>query len=312
MTVLVTGGAGFIGSNVVRALLEQGADVVVLDDFSTGRRDHLPTSPKLAVVEADLADHPGLERLVQRCDFVFHLAAQVGTMPSLVDPVRDAHSNIIATVRLLAACRDSPVRKIVCSASAAVFGEALTTPMDEGHPQSPESFYALSKLSAERYAVLASQLLRSPTVSLRYFNVYGQPLVRGEYAGVIVAFLDRLKTDETLVIHGDGSQDRDFVYVKDVVAANLAAALRGRPGAVYNIGTGIATSVLELATLMSEMAGKPLRVDFQPFRAGEVRHSVAAIASARADLGYEPAFDLRSGLADIWPRVWPTGAPDGR
>ncbi len=230
MTSLVTGGAGFIGSNLVRALLELGSKVVVVDDFSTGLREHLPRSARLTVVEADLAQFTDLEHLVRQCEFVFHLAAQVGNMRSVQDPVRDAHSNILGTVRLLAACRDTSVRKIVCSASAAAFGEAQTTPISEEHPQRPESFYALSKMSAEWYAVLASSLFKTPTVCLRYFNVFGLPFARSEYAGVIASFLECLQRDQPLVVYGDGSQYRDFIYVKDVVTANLLASQEARPG----------------------------------------------------------------------------------
>ena len=309
MTSLVTGGAGFIGSNLVRRLLEEGSEVVVIDDLSTGLREHLPWSPKLTFIEADLAEIADLDRLVRRCEFVFHLAAQVGNIRSIQDPVRDARANLIATVRILDACRDSSVRKIVCSASAAAFGEAQTTPIREDHPQRPESFYALSKMAAEWYAVLASSLLKLPTVCLRYFNVFGLPFAKSEYAGVIAAFLDRLQRDRPLVIYGDGSQDRDFVYVKDVVAANLLAARRGTPGGVYNIGTGRATTILELAHLMSDLAGRRPRIEFQPYRAGEVRHSVAAIDRARADLGYEPSYDLRTGLREIWGESWSGTAP---
>jgi UDP-glucose 4-epimerase len=159
-------------------------------------------------------------------------------------------------------------------------------------------------MAAERYAVLAATLLHLPTVCLRYFNVYGFPVARSEYASVIVAFLDRLRANQPLLIHGDGLQDRDFVYVRDVVAANLLAAERGRPGAVYNIGTGTATTVLDLARLMCELAGRQPGIDFLPPRAGEVRHSVAGIERARAELGNEPAYDLRAGLRDLWDRAW--------
>lgn len=309
MTSLVTGGAGFIGSNLVRALLEQGSGVIVIDDFSTGRREHLPRSSKLTVIEGDLAQLADLERYVEQCDYVFHLAAQVGTLQATRDPLGDAHANIIATVRLLEACRGASVRKIVCSTSAAAFGEAQTTPIPEDHPQRPESFYALSKMAAERYAVLSATLLHLPTVCLRYFNVYGLPMAASEYAGVIVEFLGRLRANRPLVIHGDGLQDRDFVYVKDVVAANLLAAQRGAPGAVYNIGTGTATTVLDLARLMCDMADRRPPIEFLPRRPGEVRHSVAEIKLARADLGYEPAYDLRTGLRDLWSQAW-TDTPD--
>jgi UDP-glucose 4-epimerase len=312
MTVLVTGGAGFIGSNLVRALLADGNDVVVIDDFSTGLRSNLPSSSRLIVIDADLAEHDGLAAAVARSEVVYHLAAQVGTIPSMLDPVADARANIVGTIRLLAACRDSSVRKIVCSSSAAPYGEAQADRIDEEHPQRPESFYALSKLSAERYAILAAQLLRLPTVCLRYFNVYGLPLSQSEYAGVISIFLERLQRDEPLVIYGDGSQSRDFVYVRDVVAANLLAAHNGVPGATYNIGTGTATTVLELAEVMSELAGRAPKLEFRPARAGEIHQSTAAIDRARADLGYAPAYDLRAGLGEIWEQVWPEGERNDR
>ncbi len=310
MTSLVTGGAGFIGSNLVRHLLEEGSEVVVIDDLSTGLREHLPRSSKLTFIEANLSEVPDLDRLIRRCEFVFHLAAQVGNMRSIQDPVRDAQTNVMATVRLLDACRNGSVRMIVCSASAAAFGEAQTIPITEDHPQRPESFYALSKMAAEWYAVLASSLLKLPAVCLRYFNVYGLPFAKSEYAGVIASFLDCLQRDRPLVIYGDGSQDRDFVYVKDVVTANLLAARKGTPGGVYNIGTGTATTVLELAHLMSELAGRTPWIDFQPFRTGEVRHSMAGIDRARADLGYAPSYDLRAGLLEIWGELW-TGTARG-
>jgi UDP-glucose 4-epimerase len=304
MTSLVTGGAGFIGSNLVRALLDRGDRVIVVDDFSTGRRENLPRSSNLTVIESDLAQGADVGEAVEKADYVFHLAAQVGTLKATQDPRGDALANVIGTIRLLEACRDAPVRRIVVATSAAAFGEAQTVPIAEDHPQRPESFYALSKMAAERYAVLAATLLHLPTVCLRYFNVYGFPVARSEYASVIVAFLDRLRANQPLLIHGDGLQDRDFVYVRDVVAANLLAAERGRPGAVYNIGTGTATTVLDLARLMCELAGRQPGIDFLPPRAGEVRHSVAGIERARAELGYEPAYDLRAGLRDFWDRAW--------
>jgi UDP-glucose 4-epimerase len=312
MTVLVTGGAGFIGSNLVRALLADGDEVVVIDDFSTGLRGNLPRSPRLSVIEGDLAAYDGLEALVMRCEVVYHLAARVGTIPSILDPVADARANILGTIRLLAACRSGSVRKIVCSSSAAPYGEAQAERVDEEQPQRPESFYALSKLSAERYAILAADLLHLPTVCLRYFNVYGLPLSRNEYAGVISIFLERLRRDEPLIIYGDGSQSRDFVYVRDVVAANLLAARKGMPGATYNVGTGTPTTVLELAGVMSDLAGRSPNLEFRPARAGEIRRSTAAIDRARADLGFRPAYDLRAGLGEMFDQVWPEGMRDER
>lgn len=297
---LVTGGAGFIGSNLTRALLAAGCEVTVVDDLSTGKREHLPADPRLTLVAADLVSWRGLPRLLARTDYVFHLAAQVGNVLSLTRTERDARTNVLGTVRLLAACRGTGVKKLVYSSSSATFGEAQRLPIDEDHPQQPESFYALSKLTAERYAGLAAELWGAPAVSLRYFNVYGLPMEDSEYTGVISIFCGRLQRGEALIVYGDGGQVRDFVQVGDVVRANLLAALRGRPGAVYNIGTGVATSIAELARTMREVAGREVDVLTQPARAGEVRRSVADIGRARRELGYEPGIGLRQGLEEIW------------
>jgi UDP-glucose 4-epimerase len=297
---LVTGGAGFIGSNLTRALLAAGCEVTVVDDLSTGKREHLPAAPRLTLVAADLASWRGLPRLLARTDYVFHLAAQVGNVLSLTRTERDARTNVLGTVRLLAACRGTAVKKLVYSSSSATFGEAQRLPIDEDHPQQPASFYALSKLTAERYAGLAADLWGAPAVSLRYFNVYGLPMEDSEYTGVISIFFRRLQRGEDLIVYGDGGQVRDFVQVGDVVRANLLAALRGRAGGVYNIGTGVATTIAELARTMREVAGREVDVLTQPARAGEVRRSVADIGRARRELGYEPQIGLRQGLDEIW------------
>ncbi len=300
MAILVTGGAGFIGSNLTRALLAAGCEVTVVDDFSTGRREHLPDSERLTVIEGDLATLPGLAALVTGADYVFHLAAQVGNVRSLEETERDAATNVLGSVRLLTACRGTALRKLVYSSSSATFGEAKRLPIDEAHPQAPESFYALSKLAAERYAGLAAGLWGVPAVSLRYFNVFGLPMEESEYTGVISIFFNRLLAGEPLVIYGDGGAFRDFVHVGDVVQANLLAALHGRPGGVYNIGTGVTTNVRELAEAMLEITGGAAEIIYREARAGEVRESVADISLARRELGYEPRFDLRRGLSGMW------------
>ncbi len=297
---LVTGGAGFIGSNLTRALLAAGNEVTVLDDFSTGRRDHLPESDRLQVVAGDLCSLPELRDVVASSEYVFHLAAQVGNVRSLTETERDAATNVLGTVRLLQACRDAPVARVVYSSSAATFGEARQLPIGEAHPQDPESFYALSKLTGERYALLAAALWGVPAVCLRYFNVFGLPMEDSEYTGVISIFFNRLLQGEPLVIYGDGRQVRDFVHVSDVVEANLLAASRGRPGGVFNIGTGVSTSIRQLAELMRDVTGRQVEILERAPRAGEVRESVADIALARAGLGYLPRCDLRRGLAEIW------------
>ena len=297
---LVTGGAGFIGSNLARILIAAGCNVTVVDDFSTGKREHLPASDRLTVVAGDLLTLPELPELVARADYVFHLAAQVGNVRSLVETERDAATNVLGSVRLLRACREAAVRKLVYSSSSATFGEAERLPIDETHPQEPASFYALSKLTAERYACLAAELWGVPAVSLRYFNVFGLPMEDSEYTGVISIFFNRLRAGQTLVIYGDGGQFRDFVHVRDVVQANLLAALRGRPGGVYNIGTGVATTVRQLAEAMIEVTGRSAEILHREPRAGEVRESVADISLACDELGYQPRFDLRRGLTEMW------------
>lgn len=297
---LVTGGAGFIGSNLTRALLAAGCDVTVVDDFSTGKREHLPISDRLTVVAGDLLTLPELPALVARSDYIFHFAAQVGNVRSLAETERDAATNVLGSVRLFCACRNTGVRRLVYSSSSATFGEARQLPIDEAHPQSPASFYALSKLTAERYACLAAELWGVPAVSLRYFNVFGLPMEESEYTGVISIFFHRLLNGEPLVIYGNGEQFRDFVHVGDVVQANLLAARHGRPGGVYNIGSGVPTSIRQLAEAMLEVTGRTAEIVYREPRAGEVRESLADISLARSELGYQPRFDLRRGLSEMW------------
>jgi len=306
---LVTGGAGFIGSNLTRRLIGSGAEVTVLDDLSTGNRQHLQDlldlqkAAPLRFVEADLRSTPLLGELVAESDVVFHLAAQVGNVKSIAETETDAATNVMGTVRLLRACRDAALRRVVYSSSSATFGEAATLPIAEDHPQRPESFYALSKWTAERYAVLAHELWRVPTVCLRYFNVFGLPMEDSEYTGVISIFFRRLLAGEPLTVYGNGDALRDYVFVDDVVAANLLAGLHGAPGRVYNIGSGKGTTVVELADAMREVTGRDSATQFAPARAGEVRRSLADISRARAELGYEPRWDLRAGLRAMWARV---------
>ena len=297
---VVTGGAGFIGSHVTRRLLAAGAHVTVVDDFSTGKREHLPDHQKLTLIEADLAVFAGLDAIVEPADFVFHLAAQVGNVKSLSATVRDAEINVLATVRLLQACRHSRVRRVVYSSSSAIFGEAESLPIREDHPTRPESFYALSKLTAEQYTLLAWRHWRVPGACLRYFNVFGLPMEDNEYTGVISIFFRRLAAGLPLRIFGDGSQLRDFVYVDDVAQANVRAAAYAQNGGTYNIGSGAGTSIHGLADVMQRVAGRATEMVHEGFRLGEVRRSVADISRARAELGFQPCWDLDKGLAQMW------------
>jgi len=300
---LVTGGAGFIGSNLTRALLAHGATVTVLDNFVTGKRENLTAAESLRVVEGDLCSFEELPEVVAESDYIFHLAAQVGNIKSIEKTEDDARTNVLGSVRLLRACRGSDVKKVVYSSSSAIFGEAKRIPIDEGHPHAPESFYALSKLTAERYSLLAASIWGVPAVCLRYFNVFGLPMEYNEYTGVISIFFNRLQAGEPLVIYGDGQQSRDFVYVSDVVQANLKAAMKGRPGGVYNVGSGESTTIVRLAETMIELTGGDSGVVFEDFRTGEVRRSLADVSHARTEFGFEPSYDLRQGLAEMWKGI---------
>lgn len=297
---LVTGGAGFIGSNLTRALLDLGATVTVLDNLSTGKRENLPEAEELTLVEGDLASNPGLRNLVAEANYVFHLAAMVGNIKSIELPEQDARTNILGSVRLYNLCREARIEKLVYSSSSAMFGEARTIPIAENHPQEPESFYALSKMAGEHYARLAHALWKVPTVCLRYFNVFGEPMEYNEYTGVISIFFDRLQESRRLTIYGDGEQYRDFVYVKDVVQANLRAAALGAPGRVYNVGSGRKTTIRALAETMIDLTGRNVEIEHQDFRPGEVRKSLADIGRAREELGFEPRHELREGLEEMW------------
>ena len=298
---LVTGGCGFIGSNLTRALLYSDARVTVIDNLSTGRLEHLPAShPNLTILQADLNLIEGLESLAAKADYVFHLAAQVGNIKSLEETDSDARTNVLGAVRLYRACRNSAIRKLVYASSSAIFGEAETIPIREDHPQRPASFYALSKQTAEQYALLAQTLWGVPAVCTRFFNVYGMPMEKSEYSGVINIFMERLAEGRPLTIYGDGHQIRDFVYVKDIVQALLLAAEKAAPGSTFNIGSGRSCSITELAEIVREIAGTHSEIRYEAFRAGEVKRSAADIRHAQEQLGYQPKYGLSDGLQEIW------------
>jgi UDP-glucose 4-epimerase len=296
----VTGGCGFIGSNLTRSLLDLGARVTVIDNLATGRLEHLPSSDALTLVQADIAEYPNLESLLSGVAYVFHLAAQVGNVKSMQHTESDARTNVLGAVRLYQACRRSAIRKLVYASSSAIFGEAETIPIAENHPQRPASFYALSKQTAEQYALLAQTLWGVPAVCTRFFNVYGTPMEKSEYSGVINIFMEALAQGRPLIIYGDGDQIRDFVYVKDIVQALLLAAEKGGPGSVYNIGSGSTCSIRELAGILLELTAIPSEIRYAPFRAGEVLRSAADIRVAQEKLGYQPGYSLSDGLREIW------------
>ena len=301
MRTLVTGGAGFIGSNVVDALLARGDEVTVLDDLSTGRRDNLDDALTAGaeLVEDDIRDASALARLLERVspEVVFHLAAQIDVRRSIADPAFDARVNVEGTINLLEAARSiEGVRIVNTSTGGAIYGEGRVLPAREDHPVAPEAGYGQSKFAAEGYCELYSRLHGVSTVSLRYGNVFGprqDPL--GE-AGVIAIFCGRLLAGERPTIFGDGRQTRDYVYVGDVVEANLAAANSSIGGPV-NIGRGVPVSVLDLVAALSSIEGRDLDPELAPPRLGEVQHIHLDATRAASELGWEARIGLEEGLA---------------
>ena len=297
---LVTGGAGFIGSNIARLLVEQGYEVVVLDNLSTGHRQNLEGLDGLSFVEGDVRDDAAVARAIDGAEVVFHLAASVGNVRSIENPFEDSRVNVLGTLTVLEAARKAAVRKIVCSSSAAIFGELKRLPIDEAHPTEPDSPYGVSKLAQEKHCLAYARLHGIEAICLRYFNVYGRNQRFDAYGNVIPIFVDRMLSGEPLTIFGDGEQTRDFVEVTDVARVNfLAAQTTGISGA-FNIGTGEAITINQLVQLLSEATGKKLNVEHLDERKGEVRHSRADISAARATLGFEPQVLLPDGLAAYW------------
>jgi UDP-glucose 4-epimerase len=303
MRTLVTGGAGFIGSNLVDALLERGEEVTVVDDISTGRRENLTgaLARGAELVESDIRDAAAMRDLVARVqpEVVFHLAAQIDVRHSVADPAADARINVEGTINMLAAAHGAGVRRFVnTSTGGAIYGEGQILPAPEDHPVTPLSPYGNSKFCAENYASLFRRLHGLSTVSLRYGNVYGprqDPL--GE-AGVIAIFCGKLLEGGRPMVFGDGQQTRDYDYVGDVVAANLAAAASDGAGP-YNIGTGVETSVLELVEVLRSLGGDSaasFEPEFAPERPGEVLRIFIDPSRAREELGWEPRVSLREGL----------------
>jgi len=300
MRAIVTGGAGFIGSNVVDALVERGDEVTVVDDISTGRRENLAGALERGaeLVEADIRDAEAMLDLWGRVqpEVVFHLAAQIDVRHSTADPARDARINVEGTINVLAASKESGVRRFInTSTGGAIYGEGRILPAPEDHPVAPEAPYGLSKFCAEQYCQLFHRMHGLSTVSLRYGNVYGprqDPL--GE-AGVIAIFCGKLTDGGQPTVFGDGQQTRDYIYVGDVVRANLLAADRAVDGSI-NIGTGREATVLELVDALAAYADRDFRAQHAPERLGEVRHIALDASRARTDLSWEAEVALEDGL----------------
>jgi nucleoside-diphosphate-sugar epimerase len=297
--ILVTGGAGFIGSHIVRRMLDLEYEVVVLDNFSTGRRSNLEAIVSdIDIVEGDVGCLDHVEQAVAGCDAVFHEAALPSVPRSIADPLSSHAANATGTLNVLVAARDAGARRVVIASSSSVYGSVPDLPKRESMPTLPMSPYAVSKLAAESYCRSWFDLYGLETVALRYFNVFGprqDPL--SAYAAVVPRFIAAYAAGDPPVIFGDGEQSRDFTYVDNVVDANIGALESPEaPGRVYNIACNERITLNQLAGDLRELMGaEPTPVHAAP-RPGEVRHSQASIDAARDDLGYEPRISLREGL----------------
>jgi nucleoside-diphosphate-sugar epimerase len=303
--VLVTGGAGFIGSHLATALAERGARVRVLDDLSTGRRANLAhLGGRAELVEGDVRDAAVCRDACGGVDLVFHQAA-LGSVPrSLEDPATSLAVNVGGTANVFAAARDAGVRRVVYASSSSVYGDAAGLPKREGEEGEPLSPYAASKAMDEDLARVFARCFGLEPVGLRYFNVYGpRQDPAGPYAAVVPRFFAAALAGEPMVIHGDGTHSRDFTYVADAVEANLraAAAPAACAARAYNVAAGHRTTILDLARTIADLAGSTVPPHHADPRPGDVPHSLADLTSIRRDLGYEPTHTLRQGLAATLP-----------
>jgi UDP-glucose 4-epimerase len=296
---LVTGGAGFIGSNLVRYLLERKDEVRVLDNFSTGKRQNLEeVADRIELIEGDLCDAEVTDRAVRGVNFVLHQAA-IPSVPRSVEAPLESHSaNATGTLILLEAARRAKVKRLVYASSSSVYGANETLPKQETMQTEPMSPYAVAKLAAEHYCMVYHRLYGLETVALRYFNVFGpRQDPSSPYSGVISQFIDAIGSGSSPVIYGDGEQTRDFTFVENVAQANLAACAAGEgAGRAYNIGCAKRFSINELWATMTRLAGVDRKADHKESRAGDVRHSLADVSRAEQLLGYVPRVAFADGL----------------
>jgi UDP-glucose 4-epimerase len=299
MKALVTGGGGFIGSNVVRALLARGDDVRVLDNFATGSRANLAGLERdVELVEGDLRSYERVHAAVRGVEVVFHQGALPSVPRSVQDPLTTTAVNVEGTLNVLLAARDEGVRRIVNASSSSVYGDTGGLPRVESQAPDPISPYAVAKLAAERFCTSFSRVYGMEIVSLRYFNVFGpRQDPTSQYAAVVPRFIRAIAAGEPVTVYGDGEQSRDFTFVDNVVGANLLAAdAKGLGGEIVNVATGGSVTVNALADAIATMLGRPLQRSYEPAREADVRASWADVGEARRLLGYEPSIDFAEGL----------------
>lgn len=296
MKALVTGGAGFIGSNICAALLAEGAEVVVLDDLSSGYAINLAPLSGVTLIEGDVRDADAVCRAVSGCEVVFHLAASVGNKRSIDHPDEDTAINVNGALTVLEGARAAGVHKVVASSSAGIYGELKTIPIDENHPVDPLTPYGVSKLYTEKMALAFAHVYGLEAICLRYFNVYGPNQRFDAYGNVIPIFAFKALRGEPITVFGDGQQTRDFIHVDDVVRANLAAAKNIGTSGAFNIASATQMCILDLANAVNAHVDTPVAIEHGPERAGDVANSLADITAARIELGFNPTVAMEPGL----------------
>lgn len=295
MKILLTGGAGFIGSHLSEKLIAQGHEVVIYDNLTTGKREQVPQEAKLIV--GDIRD-PKVGELFARENFeaMIHLAAQTGVPASIDSPHFDGDVNILGTINLLEACRTYQVKRVIFASTAAAYGDVTELPVQETTKMQPTSFYGLSKLTVEKYLALYQSQFGLDYVVLRFANVYGERQGDGGEGGVVSIFCRKFFENQSVAVYGDGCQTRDFVYVGDVADAICLALTTNHPNAVYNVSTQTETTVNELLTLLQGIAGKKISATYQPVREGDIFRSFLANDRAQTCLQWKPATPLKLGL----------------
>ena len=299
MRALVTGGAGFIGSHLAEALLREGHEVRVLDNFATGRRQNLDDfGDEIELMEGDIRSYERVHNAVRGCELVFHQAALPSVPRSVQDPLTSTAVNVEGTLNVLLAARDAEVRRVVCASSSSVYGQNPELPKHEALQTLPISPYAVAKLAGEGYCRSFNQVFGLETVSLRYFNVFGpRQDPNSQYSAVIPKFITMLQAGESPLVHGTGEQSRDFTFIENVVHANLAAAANGPgDGSAFNVAYGEQYSLNDLLDMLREELGTDVQAEYGPERPGDVRHSLADISRAREAIGYAPEVSFREGL----------------
>ena len=313
---LVTGGAGFIGSSIARALLARGDRVRVIDNFSSGRRENIADMTRdLELLEADILDPAALERAVKGVEVVFHEAAIPSVPKSMAEPLENHEANATGTLRVLHAARQAGVRRLVYAASSAAYGDAPELPKLETMAPAPISPYGASKLAGEYYLQVYAAAFGLETVSLRYFNVFGpRQDPKSEYAAVIPKFITAALAGQIPRIFGDGTQSRDFCHIDNIIEANLKAAsapAAQASGQMFNIACGVATDLNQVVAVIGDILGRKVEARHEPERAGDIKHSYADIAKARARLGYTASVSFAEGLRRTleWYRSTPAPRP---